>query len=346
MIPKPSYLWAHALTAISLALGAAAVFSGPSDDAIANGGYPKSLSQFGFFDRGDSQKPNDTLIPYTLNTPLFSDYAEKSRYIYIADGKIATAQGDGLINFPTGSAIIKNFGYMQDGKMQWIETRVLLRRDDEWLALPYVWNDAQDDAVLKLAGKRLEVGFADRAGFDRTIDYAVPNKNQCKECHGVDNEVMPIGPKIRNLSADSLERLRASQKLQIYGAGANPKWDIAGDEGQIGRDARAYLDINCAHCHNDQGSASNSGLFLNYDQINEVAYGLYKRPVAAGRGSGGFEFAINPGSADTSIIVHRMKSNDAGVAMPQIGRSIAHDEGIVLISEWINKMQADKKVQQ
>lgn len=340
MMRKPAYLWAHIATIASLAIGAFGIVQ-PSDEAVQMIKYPKSLSEYGFFDAGKTGfTPSAALISYDLKTPLFSDYSEKFRYIYIPEGKMAKASNNGLIDFPVGSAIIKNFGYMQEGKMRLIETRLLLRRKDEWLALPYVWNETQDDAVLKLAGKRLSVDFTDPSGKPRKIDYAVPNKNQCKECHGVDdgiaNSVMPIGPKLRNLSSLSIRRLINKDKLTLIKVYDQPV------KNNIEEEARAYLDINCGHCHNPKGSASNSGLFLDYEQSDSIAYGIYKRPVAAGRGSGGLEFAIKPGRAEESIIIHRMKSNDAGVAMPQIGRAITHDEGVSLISDWINQMPEKK----
>ncbi len=340
MIGKPAYLWAHIATISSLLIGLTGLAK-PSDEAVLSVKYPKALSEYGFHD--DSKigfTPHKTLIEYDLDVPLFSDYIEKSRYIYIPEGKSAQAKGNGLIDFPVGSAIIKNFGYMQDGEMRFIETRLLLRREAEWLALPYMWNETQDDAVLKLAGARLSISFTDPNAMQRTIDYAVPNKNQCKECHGVDdgisNKVMPIGPKIRTLKQSTIDALLNANALDINGQAKFAPWD-KGDN-LLEKNARNYLDINCAHCHNPRGSASNSGLFLDYEQSSPVSYGIYKRPVAAGRGSGGLEYAIKPGHANESIIIHRMKSNDAGVAMPQLGRSIVHHEGVALISNWIDQM--------
>ena len=299
----------------------------PNDKVIGDVAYPKKLSDYGFFDK--NMKPSSQLIAYDLNSPLFSDYAEKYRYIYIPNGMKAVANGNGLIQFPIGSAIIKSFGFKGQGL---IETRVLLRRESGWFALPYVWNEEQDDAILKLAGKRLMVDFVDPSGKEQKIDYAVPNKNQCKECHGVNDEVMPIGPKIRNLNGFSIRRLINTDKLTL-----NNIFDQPSDN-SLENKARVYLDINCGHCHNPSGSASNSGLFLNFEENDPVKYGVKKRPVAAGRGSGGLEFSIAPGKPDKSIIIYRMKSNEAGVAMPQIGRAIHHSEGVALIGDWIAAM--------
>ena len=78
----------------------------------------------------------------------------------------------------------------------------------------------------------------------------------------------------------------------------------------VAQRARAYLDVNCAHCHNREGAASNSGLYLGLEESDPTAIGLFKRPVAAGRGRGGFEFVIEPGCVgferrprDTRLVV-------------------------------------------
>ena len=59
---------------------------------------------------------------------------------------------------------------------------------------------------------------------------------------------------------------------------------------------KAYLHINCAHCHNDLGPAKNSGLNLTYYETNDRRRGVYKPPIAAGKGSGNLKFSIVPGS--------------------------------------------------
>ena len=62
--------------------------------------------------------------------------------------------------------------------------------------------------------------------------------------------------------------------------------------------------------------------------------------MAAGRGSGGYDFVIEPGHPERSILIHRMKSTDAGVAMPELGRSTVHDEGVALLEVWIKSMKS------
>ncbi len=305
---------------------------------ITGAGNPSTLSAFGFF-AGAPDRPTPGMIPYRLRSALFSDYANKDRWIVLPPGERMQADGDGLLRFPVGTAIIKSFGYTQaDGSYRTVETRLLLHRTTGWVALPYIWRADGTDADLRLAGGRVPVTFTDPAGNARTISYAVPNRNQCLNCHQLNGVMTPIGPRLRNLD------LAPAHRDRVVGADwsrANmPRWDDAA--APLDGRARAYLDINCAHCHRTGGSANNSGLYLDYDQRDLSALGLYRRPVAAGRGSGGRDYDIAPGHADRSIFAYRMNSTDPGIAMPELGRQTVHDEGVVLIRDWINAMPVDR----
>jgi mono/diheme cytochrome c family protein len=105
--------------------------------------------------------------------------------------------------------------------------------------------------------------------------------------------------------------------------------------------ARAYLDINCAHCHKPTGSASNSGLWLEWETKDAVKWGVGKHPTAAGRGSGDALVVIEPGQPERSILSYRMASDEAGIAMPELGRALIDEEGVALINAWISEMETD-----
>ena len=310
-----------------------------SDIGITSASSPPNLSAFGFFD-GTLDRPASGLIPYELNTPLFSDYAEKQRFIYLPAGSKISAAPDGRLVFPVGTALIKSFGYpAAAGKLEVIETRLLLHRAEGWIALPYVWRKDGSDADLRVGGTRLPVSFKKPSGEHLNISYAVPNKNQCKQCHVSGDTVMPIGPLWQNMrfmrDADRQRILNDNPALAKLPMEA--KWNDA-NSGSLEQRAHAYLRVNCGHCHAPKGSASNSGLFLDGSAKDMAAYGIGKRPVAAGRASGDLDFIIEPGKPQRSILVSRMKSTDPGIAMPELGRAAVHDEGVKLLEEWIAAM--------
>ncbi len=328
------------LAALMALAGAIAVRAAPArgvDEAlIRSDAVPPLLSAFGFFADGGAQRPGQGVIPYRLNTPLWSDGAEKLRFVYVPPGAKATARAPddngGLIDLPVGSALIKTFAFPQNGKRRLIETRLLLHRPGGWVALPYVWNADQTEARLALAGARLPVTTP--AG--QAISYRVPNKNQCKECHGLNGAVVPIGPKARNLSRGWLRDMVAAGRIDRIPERADslPLWEQHGAlPARVA--ARAYLDVNCAHCHRAGASASNSGLDLRWEQQDRTALGVMKRPVAAGRGAGALMFDVVPGKPDESILAHRMASTEPGVAMPELGKDSLDAEGIAVVRRWI-----------
>lgn len=292
----------------------------------------KWLSAYALFADGPAQIPAEGVTPYDLATPLFSDHAEKLRFVWTPSP--ASYVADEAFGFPVGSVLIKTFAYPKGAGL--IETRLLIRQESGWKAWPYVWDAEKGDARLKLAGARFDVEHD-----GQIISYRVPNANQCKGCHLRGEAITPIGPKARNLNHkfDYGDEARNQLAEWISRGHLNAAPDVPASAdwqaGDLDARARAYLDVNCAHCHRRDGPASNSGLFLTFAEGERAAWGYRKRPVAAGRGSGGHEFDIAPGDPDASIMIYRMKSLEPGVMMPELGRSLPHPEGVKLISGWI-----------
>ena len=329
-----------ALAAIlSLALGAGPA-SAVNDAAIlspdAPTTLPPDLSTFGFFRDGAALTPAEGVAAYRLNTPLWSDGAEKLRFLYLPKGTTARAQGEGLLDLPVGAALVKSFAFPAAGKRRLVETRVLLHRANGWVAASYQWDAAQTSARLVPAGARVPITTP--AG--EAISYKIPNRNQCKECHALDNVMTPIGPKPRNLSAAWLDAQHRAGRLDAVPAVAHrlPLWEERATVTPA-LAARAYLEANCAYCHNAKGAASNSGLWLGWDEVNPVRLGLRKPPVAAGRGAGTLAFDVAPGNPEGSIMLHRMASTEPGVAMPEIGRSSVDKDGLAVIRAWIASLR-------
>ena len=318
-----------------------------NDDAILSNKTPKALSEYEFFSDPLNQIPNSDVLPYELITALFSDYTDKHRFVYFPNGTTAKYDGEDVFDFPIGSALIKTFSYQTtQGGLLLLETRLLLKKEDGWDALTYVWDIERGDAFLALGGKTIEVTDVITPSNTKFIRYRAPNKNQCKECHLKDDAVEPIGPKPRNINKSiSYQNGIESNQIDHWSALGLLEQRIYSDESMvdafdqnydINLRARSYLDINCGHCHSPEGSASSSGLYLS---IEDKEFGVYKKPVAAGRGSGGLSYSIVPGHPEESILLFRMLSNEPDVMMPESGRSLMHVEAIDLISEWISKMK-------
>ncbi len=319
----------------------------------------EQLSDYQFFE-GElkQQMPAADVHPYELSTELFTDYAQKARFVYVPEGATGEYHDTEVMQLPVGSVLIKTFYYPEDfrepdGSRRIIETRLLVHTDNGWEARNYKWNDEQTEAFRdKVGGTVGGVTWTHYDGSTRTANYRIPNQNECKGCHELNGDIVPIGPKARHLNKNyayadgEMNQLAYWQsKGLIQGAPAPeaaPSVPNAfdSDAGTLDQRARAYLDINCGHCHNPNGPANNSGLSLLTTEASMSAVGLCKRPIAAGQGSGGLTYSIVPGKPDSSIMYYRMNNaSDPAIMMPELGRSVNHDEGIALIREWIEKME-------
>jgi uncharacterized repeat protein (TIGR03806 family) len=317
---------------------------------------PKLISAYNLFKDNANQVPNDRVIPYDLNTPLFSDYAAKHRFVWMPNGTSAKYDGKEAFDFPVGTVLIKSFSFLRDIRdpskgERIVETRLLIHKPKGWVGLPYLWKEDMSDAELKIAGKQVDVTWTHYDGKERTNKYIVPNTNQCMACHENAKKMQPIGPKARHLNreytySDGSENQLARWAKLDYLSGAPtpdkcpkaPVWDDP-KSGSLDSRARIWLDINCAHCHNPKGSAHPSGLDLSIFQTDPYRIGVNKTPVAAGRGAGGYFHAIEPGKPDESIMVFRIESTDPGIMMPQLPRKLVDEEGVSLIKEWIAGMK-------
>lgn len=322
--------------------------------------FKEKLSDYGFFAGDPKQlKPQAALFHYDLSTPLFTDYAVKDRFILLPKGKSAKYTGAGLPEFPDSTIIIKNFAYNNEQHQKvMIETRILVKdpSDHLWKVMNYLWNKEQTDAVKHITGAKVPVTLLDDDGNKISTVYQVPNTNDCKRCHISNGVLTPIGPKTRNLNF--VRESETENQLQhwsniggitglptLNNVAALPGWK---DEKHftLEQRARAYVDVNCAHCHNATGDAANTGLYLEYEEKDAQHLGILKEPVSAGGGAGGLNYDIIPGDAQHSIFAYRMNSAEPGTAMPELARTIIHKEGVQLIIDWINNMPTHKKKKQ
>jgi uncharacterized repeat protein (TIGR03806 family) len=349
-------------------------------------GRPGKLSDWQVvYKDGANLALNEGVVPYDLNTPLFSDYAHKLRTIWMPRGTSAKYNADGGFDFPVGTIISKTFYYpkpagaardsnavartydqstefsdhakgergLKLANVHLVETRILVRREGGWEALPYVWNSAQTEALLARTGDAKPLELVSDDGSKETFTYVVPNENQCAGCHVADlktKQIAPIGTKARHLNREyPYVTVRENQllhwsKLGYLSGAADPasapkNADWRDVTQPLDARARAYLDVNCGHCHNATGPANTTALDLTIFATLDRYLGVCKPPVAAGRGTGDHFFDIVPGNPQDSILPYRMRSSEPGVMMPEQGRTTTHIEGVVLIEQWISALR-------
>lgn len=334
--------------------------------------YPQTLSEWGMLNMGGGHlQPVAEVTPYDLNTPLFTDYAHKMRTVWMPAGS-AAAYGEEHFDFPVGTVLTKTFYYPKDeqgrlrlnsqddrdahsglalDRVQLVETRILLKQKNGWVALPYVWDAKQQEAHLELAGDSQSLSLLDDQGQTLAVDYEVPDANQCAGCHEESHGqgVNPLGPKARHLNKDLVYADGSANQLvhwqqkglltglpaDLVGVPQNALWSHPREGESLEKQARSYLDANCAHCHNPKGPARTSGLMLNLATATGIHSGLCKQPVAAGKGSGDRLVDIHPGKPDESVLIYRVDSTDPSVMMPELGRSVVHKEGLEVLTRWI-----------
>ncbi|MBY8961683.1 hypothetical protein KJK34_02840 [Flavobacterium sp. D11R37] len=317
------------------------------------------LSDYKFFE-GDLKnlQPSYKVLPYELNSALFTDYAHKKRFVWMPAGSKATYTADGeLLNFPSGTALIKNFYYdnVQPGNTtRIIETRLMIKKGSEWIFADYVWNDEQTEAFLDLDGSFTDVSWNEN-GSPKSAGYRIPSETECLTCHKINNSngnsgplAIPIGTKPQNLNrmyayadgnANQLSRWIQEGYLKDNLPGnitSTVNWQDASQPLELR--VRSYIDINCAHCHSEGAHCDYMPMrFAFSETTNPENLGVCVEP---------FEF-INPsishivakGNPARSALYYRLNSVDESYRMPMLGRTIKHDEGIQLIQEWINSLE-------
>jgi len=341
---------------------------------IVHEAAPPRLSEWQLFSLDNEEfAPRGETVVFRPASTLFTDYAQKLRTLWIPEGAQAEVVA-GELRYPPGTILSKTFYYPRSSngsvnkladlraesislrENRIMETRLLVRRSNDWEALPYIWNEEQTEAFLRVAGGSspltLQSGDTGREGESRiNFTYFIPNQNQCSGCHQTeppDGELRPLGARLTQLSSalhpdegeSQLQALQARGWLsELPNRQVPVDWSDSGES--LANRALAYLNMNCGHCHNPQGAADTSALILDGSHRSFTELGVCKPPVAAGGGAGSLRYEIVPGDADSSILVYRMQSQAPDEMMPELGRALIHQEGLELVSDWIAEMNLD-----
>lgn len=314
------------------------------------------LSTYMFF-TGDLKnlQPNGKVVPYEPASALFTDYALKKRFIWMPGGVKATYDTDDkILNFPLGTVLIKHFYYntIQPGNTtKIIETRLMIKKSTGWIFAEYLWNDAQTEAELVTgsdftSGSSKNITFKKETGENITTDYRIPSETECLACHKLDNKPIPIGVKPQNLNVsynyqngikNQLQKLVEEGYLQSYPSNIVSTVNYKDTSKPLDIRLRSYLDINCAHCHQDNARCDYRAIRLSFNQTSNLSK-LGVCVMADEPINPSLERIITPGNPAKSVMHFRLSSVNESNRMPLLGRTIVHDEGVELLQQWISSL--------
>lgn len=304
--------------------------------APSSAGFPQKLSQTGCFLASDARVPSAKLVPYDLNAPLWSDGADKQRWLSVPAGRKIAVRPDGDWELPVGSVLVKTFSL--GGKP--VETRLFVRHTDgAWGGYSYEWNAAGTDATLLEAGKTKVV-----AGQTWTF----PSRAQCFACHtaaaggSLGLETAQLERALTYPDGITRSQLDHLEALGLFSAAAplppGPRAalpapaDLAAPlEGR----ARAYLHANCSFCHRPQGPGRGAA-DLRFDAPLADAQICDRSPEAGTLGVAGARL-LAPGDPSRSLLSLRMRRTGAG-RMPPIGSAVVDTAGAALVEQWIGSV--------
>lgn len=310
--------------------------------------WPK-LSDYQFFN-GDIKnlEPAFGVLPYKPASELFTDYALKKRFVWMPKGSKATYNGDGkILNFPDKTILIKNFYYnnvLPENNTKILETRLLIKINGNWIFAEYIWNEEQTDAFLNMDGGNINLSWMQN-GETKSTYYRFPNSIECRVCHINQDKNLPIGPKPQNLnynftysdgSKNQLQKWIDFGYLESIPSNINSVVDYKDTSKPIDLRFRSYLDINCAHCHQDGGDCSYRALRFEFNQTSDpTKMGVCQDPEEE---IPAHTKIIFPGRIERSVLYYRISTDEQNLMMPKIGRFIVHEEALQLTEQYIQSL--------
>lgn len=312
---------------------------------------PQLLSETSCFEDLQAFEPGPDLIPYEVNSALWTDGAFKPRYMVVPPETHITMRDDGSWQFPEGSILIKSFGFEFEvddpNSRRVVETRFMVLRNGEWEFATYRWNDAGTEA--QLLNDLLRVTYTiDDHGEPREVEYLFPHEDACVTCHGAGVDQV-LGPKTSQLNRshdyDGVveNQLVAMAEIELFGEDTSidpnaisAMADPQNRQGSLEAQARAYFDANCAHCHQPGGWAP-------FDTELDLRY---ETPLAITGLCDSMKFfdwegvpRVAPGDPEGSGVLQRFLLDDA-LRMPSIGSSTIDPIGARVISDWIQQLES------
>ena len=319
---------------------------------------PELLSETGAFEDLDNLEPISGFIPYRVNSPLWSDYAVKDRWMALPnDGKHDSADEqinffeDGNWIFPTGTVFIKHFEVPIDHRdssiTRKIETRFyVIDNLGQGYGLSYRWNEEQTDATLIRSSENRIFDVIDEFGEAYAQNWEYPGPQQCNTCHN-GNAGFVLGVNTQQLNGNLLYPSTAVVSNQLASWNYLDIFDRKIDEATISDLPRSvsltdedaslrskvmsYLDSNCASCHIPKGVEGAFDARLTTPLNSKSLVNAFGISHTSASGS----LIVKAGSAHESLLWQRDVSVDTD-KMPPLGRKIVDYKWIEVLEEWIN----------
>jgi uncharacterized repeat protein (TIGR03806 family) len=327
----------------------------PAPKETAPHPFPTRLSETGLFTSVKDHQPYPGLIPYSVNSPLWSDGADKERFIALPGTSKMEFTESGGWNLPEGSVLVKTFSLALDehnpAARRPIETRLLTRQVGKWVGYSYIWNDEQTDAVLvDKAGLDREylVNDVQASGGHRKQTWHYPSRTECMVCHSrAANFVLGLSTlqmnKVHKYGAVADNQLRTLEHLGVFQAKL-PKLpafykqlvDPYDPRGDLEIRTRSYLHANCSICHVSAGGG-NAQIQLDFATARDKMNLINVSPLHDTFGVKDAKL-VAAGDPEHSVLYLRLTRRGTG-QMPPLATSFVDHQAAQLVSEWIKQLK-------
>jgi hypothetical protein len=304
----------------------------PARPELSDGGevapadqVPRALSETGLYTDIAKRTLASGVAPYDVRYELWSDGAEKQRYLFLPGGaQIDTSDANGW-KFPIGTKAWKTF--FVEGRA--IETRLLQKISDEqkgWTQLAFVWSDDGRDAYAAPDGLRDAL----------STSHDVPSSEDCFKCHRGAADIL-IGVAALQATAASIDTWLAEGRLTH---GVPTMRDPPGDRPT--RELLGYIHANCGHCHNDRHPLAREEplrLELPLGIARPEDTPLYRTSICVDslHQLEGTTKVVLPGDPQGSELFLRMQLR-GDVQMPPLAAERPDDDALTLVSSWIDSL--------
>ncbi|CAN5484092.1 hypothetical protein BH18VER1_BH18VER1_21690 [soil metagenome] len=312
----------------------------PSPTAFA---FPQLLSATGAFRDLQTLTPAEGVIPFTVNSPLWSDGAVKSRWMAIPnDGPPYTAGEQigfapvGEWSFPDGTVFVKHFEMVVNeatGERRRLETRLLVRTPEGRYGVTYKWRPDNSDADLLADGLEEDLTITNASGAIRTQRYSYPSRSDCLFCHNQQANYV-LGPKTHQLNGNfsypetgkTDNQLRTLNHLGLLNPAQNEanfatylrSVSVTSTTASVQHRMRSWIDANCSHCHRPGGFGP------GYD-------GRFYTPLQHQNLINNY---VNFRDLEGSLLYQRDNALDE-FKMPPIAKNVVHQAAMATLRQWI-----------